>query len=123
MNLIMEKHGLMSFIIHPDYIKGSRERGIYEALLAHLVQLRDQNGVWIATPGEVNRWWRQRRDMELIEDGNNWRIQGLGSERAKVAYASEKDGKLVFTLEPRGMVREKGNVGHGRSADAWVTSN
>jgi len=123
MNLIMERHGLMSFIIHPDYIKGSRERGIYEALLAHLVQLRDQNGVWIATPGEVNRWWRQRRDMELIEDGNNWRLQGLGTERAKIAYASEKDGKLVFTLEPRGMVREKGNVGHGRSVDAWVTSN
>ena len=58
---------------------------------------------------------------ELIEDGNNWRI--IGSERAKIAYASEKDGKLVFTLAPRGMVREKGNVGHGRSADAWVTSN
>ena len=118
MNLIMEKHGLMSFIIHPDYINGSRERGVYEALLAHLIQLRDENGVWIATPGEVNRWWRQRRDMELIEDGENWRIQGLGSQRAQIAYASQKDGELVFTLIPAGTGSEQVNVGNGRSADA-----
>jgi hypothetical protein len=118
MNLILEKHGLMSFIIHPDYIKGSRERGIYEALLAHLVQLRDQNGIWIATPGEVNRWWRQRTEMELIEDGKNRRIEGPGSERAKIAYASQKDGELVFRLAPAGTVIEKVNVENGLSADA-----
>jgi hypothetical protein len=118
MNLILEKHGLMSFIIHPDYMKGSRERRIYEALLAHLIQLREQNGVWMATPGEVNRWWRQRREMKLIEDGNNWRIQGAGSERAKIAYASQKDSGLVFTLAPAPPVREKTNVGNGLSADA-----
>ena len=31
--LIMEKHGLMSFIVHPDYIMSNRERGTYETLL------------------------------------------------------------------------------------------
>ena len=37
--------------------------------------------------------------MELVSDGNSWRIEGAGSERASVAYASEKDGKLVFTVQ------------------------
>jgi hypothetical protein len=118
MNLILEKHGLMSFIIHPDYISGSRERGIYEALLAHLVQLRDQSGVWIATPGEVNRWWRQRQEMKLVEDGNNWRIEGPSCERAKIAYASQKDGELVFRFAPAGTVMEKVNFENGLSPDA-----
>src|SRR5205807_3375273 len=56
-NLIMEKHGLISFIVHPDYVRGSRERtAVYETLLAHLADLRREKGIWIATPGEVDRW-------------------------------------------------------------------
>jgi hypothetical protein len=31
--LIMEKHGLLSFIVHPDYITTDPERKVYEALL------------------------------------------------------------------------------------------
>ena len=33
-DLIMEKHGLISFIVHPDYVNGPRERAVYETLLA-----------------------------------------------------------------------------------------
>jgi len=97
--LIMEKHGLISFIVHPDYIMKPRERVIYEQLLAHLAGLREKQNVWIATPGEVNRWWRQRAEMRLVEDGEDLRIEGAGSERARVAYASEQNGRLVFTLQ------------------------
>ncbi len=95
-NLIMEKHGLMSFIVHPDYVGGSRERTVYEALLAHLADLRKENGVWIATPGEVDRWWRQRAEMQLVKDGLDWRIEGPGCERARIAYASQKDGHISY---------------------------
>lgn len=96
--LIMEKHGLISFIIHPDYMIGVLERQTYEALLAHLASLREESGVWVPTPVEVNRWWRQRAKMNIVEDGENVRIEGAGSERARIAYASEKEGKLVYTL-------------------------
>jgi hypothetical protein len=98
-DLIMEKHGLMSFIVHPDYIAKSREREVYEQLLNHLRGLKKEMGVWLATPGEVNRWWRQRDQMRLIEDQGGWRIDGARSERACVAYASEQDGQLSFSLE------------------------
>ena len=96
-NLIMEKHGLISFIVHPDYVSGSRERTVYEALLAHLADLRKEKGIWIATPGEVDRWWRQRAEMKLVKDDLGWRIAGPGSERARIAYASQKDGRISYT--------------------------
>jgi hypothetical protein len=97
--IIMEKHGLMSFVVHPDYIIQPREQDIFKALLGHLVRLREEKGVWITTPGEVNRWWRQRAQMKLVENGGDWQIEGPGSERARIAWASEKEGRLVFTLQ------------------------
>ena len=104
-DLIMEKHGLMSFIVHPDYVVNSRERSIYEQLLNHLRGLSKEKGVWLATPGEVNRWWRQRDQMRLIEDQGGWRIEGEGSERACVAYASERNGRLSYSLETANLLR------------------
>jgi hypothetical protein len=96
--IIMQKHGLMSFIAHPDYIAAPRERQVYEKLLGDLVQLREHKGVWITTPGEVNRWWRQRAEMELVEDREGWHIEGPGKERARLAYATEEAGRLVLTV-------------------------
>ena len=97
--LIMLKHGLISFIAHPDYLASMRRRSIYEELLEYMVRLRDERNIWIATPGEVNCWWRQRAEMTLVEEGENWRIEGPGNERARIAYASEDQGRLVLNLE------------------------
>jgi hypothetical protein len=100
--LIMAKHGLMSFIVHPDYVMEPRARGIYEELLGYLADLRREHSVWIATPGEVNRWWRQRAAMKIVESEGAWRIEGTGAERACVAYASECDGQLRVTFDESG---------------------
>ncbi len=97
-NLIMERHGLISFIVHPDYVVGSRERGAYEALLAHLANLRKQKGIWITTPGEVARWWRQRAEMKLVKEKTGWCVEGPGSERARIAYVSQKDGGVCYSF-------------------------
>jgi hypothetical protein len=97
--IITRKHGLISFIVHPDYICGPGKRSIYEELLSYLTRLKEERNVWLTTPGEVNRWWRQRADMTLVQNGNDWRVEGLGSERARICYASEKEGQLVYTLQ------------------------
>jgi hypothetical protein len=99
-DLVMEQHGLVSFIVHPDYTTKSRERNVYKSLLAYLAELQHERGLWIPTSGEVNRWWRQRAKMTIVEDQQGVRIEGEGSERACVAYASEKNGKLIYTLQP-----------------------
>ena len=98
-DLIMQKHGLMSFIIHPDYVISTRERAVYEQLLNYLAGLRSEKGVWFSTPSEVNRWWRQRDQMVLVHDQDRWQIKGEGSERACIAYASERYGQLTLSFE------------------------
>ncbi|MGB8008670.1 MAG: hypothetical protein WCF48_16205, partial [Terriglobales bacterium] len=76
-----------------------RENSLYRQLLAYLVRLRDEKNVWVTAPGNIDRWWRQRSKLKLVQHGDGWRIEGEGSERARVAYASEKEGSLVFTME------------------------
>jgi hypothetical protein len=96
---IREKHGLMSFIVHPDYVMDAVSRGVYEQLLSHLSNLRKEQNLWITLPGELNRWWRQRAAMQLVETPDGWHIEGTGSERARLAWAREDNGRLVFDLD------------------------
>jgi len=104
-DLIMEKHGLISFIVHPDYTGAPRERKIYQALLKHLANLRKERALWITTPGEVNHWWRQRAEMKLVEDRYGLRIEGDGNQRARIAFASENKGRIAYTVETPACVR------------------
>jgi hypothetical protein len=97
--LITEKHGLVSLLVHPDYVIEERARDAYRALLGHLATLRDDGMLWIAPPGEVARWWRERSRMRIAGDRNGWRIEGPGRERARLAFASLVDGTLTFTIE------------------------
>jgi hypothetical protein len=97
--LIRERHGLISIITHPDYLLGPRERDVYIELLRHLAELREQQGLWITLPGEINRWWRNRRQMTLVRSGNGWRIDGPDSGRARVAYATLAGDRLVYSVD------------------------
>jgi hypothetical protein len=95
---IMEKHGLASFIVHPDYVLESRTRVIYKSLLSYLVDLRSKGKIWVALPREVNQWWRARSQMKLVRQGNNWVIEGPDKDKARVAYAFLDGGRLVYEL-------------------------
>jgi hypothetical protein len=104
--LIMEKHGLVSFIVHPDYIIEGRALDVYKALLDYVARLREERNTWVALPGDVNRWWRERSQMRLVPgEGGLWRIAGPGHERARIAYASIRDGQLVYTVPSEGRFR------------------
>lgn len=95
---ILERNGLMTFLTHPDYLTDSAARTVYTALLAHLRQMRDHANVWVALPGDVDRWWRNRRDMTLVRQGDSWRIEGPDAHLARLAYASLDDGRVRYTL-------------------------
>ena len=77
---IMEQHGLASFIIHPDYLDTQNARDAYSALLEHLATLRSNEKLWIALPGEVDTWWRQRSQMKLVPEAGGWRVEGPGAD-------------------------------------------
>lgn len=100
--MILKKNGLVSFIVHPDYIRNPVELTCYQDLLGYLRELTEKSSVWCALPSEINAWWRARNKMSLVKDGCSWRVKGEGAERAVVAYAQNVDGKLVYEL-PSGM--------------------
>jgi hypothetical protein len=95
---IMEKYGLASFIVHPDYVLESRTRDTYKSLLTYLVDLRSKGKIWVALPREVNQWWRARSQMKLARQGNNWVIEGPDKDKARVAYAVLDGSRLVYEL-------------------------
>jgi len=95
---ILERHGLASFIVHPDYVLEPRARNTYRELLAHLAQLRRTSNLWTALPGEVNEWWRARSEMMLRKQGERWVIEGPGKDRARVAFARLENGRLAYEL-------------------------
>jgi hypothetical protein len=99
--LIRQKHGLISFLVHPDYILENRGQEVYRQLLRYLDKLRSEKNVWIATPGQVNTWWRTRSNLVLVPDGAGWRIEGAGSERARIAYARLEGDTIRYEI-PRG---------------------
>ena len=98
-DLILAKNGLVSLLAHPDYLVEKRARGVYLDLLAHIKELRDHGKLWIALPGDVDRWWRNRHHMVLVRDGDSWRVEGTDSDRARVAYATLENDRLVYELD------------------------
>jgi len=100
--LIRVRHGLISVITHPDYLVGRRERDVYIELLRYLADLRERCGVWVAVPGDINRWWRSRSRMKLVRDRDAWRIDGPDSHRARLAYATLENGRLTYKVDAVG---------------------
>jgi hypothetical protein len=97
---LMRANGLVSFIVHPDYlIEEERSRKSYTALLDYLVALRSEHALWMALPLDVNKWWRKRSQMRLIAAPDGWTILGEGSEQARVAYARLEGDRISYRID------------------------
>ncbi|MCL4760193.1 MAG: hypothetical protein KJ018_00120 [Burkholderiales bacterium] len=97
---VSARHGLISFIIHPDYVNEPWSAAIYEELLDDLAALREDEGVWIALPRDVDDWWRARRAMRLERMEGRWQIGGDPTGRARVAYAALDGDRVVYRIDP-----------------------
>ena len=119
-SLIREKHGLMQIIIHPDYIRDTAARRVYTELLCRLSELRERGETWIALPGEVAAWWRLRNELKLVNDGGSWHIEGEGRQRARIAYATIVDEKIMYECEPARETLESGHHSPMTAFWRWV---
>jgi hypothetical protein len=104
---ILDSHGLITILSHPDYLIEPEARRVYRALLAHVRRVCDERNVWHALPGDVARWWRQRAAMTLVRRGDSWAIEGEGSSRARIAYATAEHGQLSFSVQPAAGASER----------------
>lgn len=96
---VTSRHGLVSFIVHPDYIRMRQACDTYRQLLDYLAGLRSEGKLWFALPGAVSRWWRDRSRMKLVQRGNKWEVEGPNKERARVAFASLEGNKVVYRFD------------------------
>jgi len=95
---IVESHGVLSFNVHPDYVEAGRERQTYTALLAHLAGLVSSNRVYNCLPGELDRWWRARNQMRVVDEHGQLLIKGPQAERARIAWARLSGDGVVYEL-------------------------
>jgi len=96
--IIRDNYGLVSLLVHPDYIAEPRAQETYKEILAHLSLLRETDGTWAPLPREVAEWWHQRREMRLVCVRGEWRVEGMGAERACVAYAHVSGDTVTYSL-------------------------
>jgi hypothetical protein len=97
--LILKRNGLVSVVVHPDYVIPLKAMQTYHDLLEYLARLCREQRVWLCLPRDVNAWWRARQNMRLVNEKGRWRIEGEGREHARIAYAQRKEDKVVYTVE------------------------
>jgi hypothetical protein len=98
LDAIEERHGLATLLVHPDYVIEQRTQALYNVLLDHVTRMRERRA-WVAVPGDVDRWWRQRSQMAIVREGDRFSIEGEGSERARLAFARLSGDSLALTVE------------------------
>jgi hypothetical protein len=86
-DLIRKRNGLISFNIHPDYVREHRVRKLYEALLDYLRDMVARENIWSPLPRDVDQWWRVRSQMHIVKSGEDWKIEGPEAARARLAWA------------------------------------
>ncbi len=97
-NLIVRKNGLVSCIVHPDYVIDQKARDVYRDLLTFLRELGRRQEIWFALPGEIDRWWRARHEMRIVGQDGEWLIEGKGAEHAKLAFAHRVGKRLEYQV-------------------------
>ena len=96
--LIRANYGLVTLIVHPDYVLEPRAQDVYTALLRHLFTIRAEGDLWTPLPNQVADWWRQRSRMKLVFEDGQWRVRGAGKDRARIAYAELRGDDVAYHL-------------------------
>jgi hypothetical protein len=100
--LVSAQQGLISFVVHPDYVIEAKAQATYKMLLGYLAEMRTMGQIWSPLPRDVAAWWRQRSQMELVFEHGEWRVEGAGKERARIAYASLAGETVSYSLTGTG---------------------
>ena len=89
LQLIESLAGMAMLISHPDYLDEPRRLDVYRQFLEHLTQ---QDTCWKVLPAEIARWWRDRDDSHVSDDGNS--IVGSAHDAGQVVRLNQLFGDL-----------------------------
>jgi peptidoglycan/xylan/chitin deacetylase (PgdA/CDA1 family) len=93
---LVANHGLITVLVHPDYLIARERLDRYDELLAYLAEIPCG---WHALPREVAAWWRVRT---ALEDGDDLALDpdavAAYAGRVTTAYARRKEDEIVFDI-------------------------
>jgi peptidoglycan/xylan/chitin deacetylase (PgdA/CDA1 family) len=92
---IIENHGLINLITHPDYLDTPEHLALYDEFLGFLAS---QSGGWHALPREVAQWWKTRERITCVQTSDGPQISGDPDGQASIAWAHAADGELLIEL-------------------------
>jgi peptidoglycan/xylan/chitin deacetylase (PgdA/CDA1 family) len=96
---IIENHGLINIITHPDYMLTEKNLQYYDQFLAFIMS---QENLWHALPNDVARWWRDRSKSEVITmDDLHPIIKGPASDRGSITWAELDGGEVKYSTISR----------------------
>jgi peptidoglycan/xylan/chitin deacetylase (PgdA/CDA1 family) len=88
--------GLVTVLVHPDYLVTDERLRRYDELLSFLGSLQ---GGWHALPRDVAGWWRRRAELDAaLERGEELDEARLAAAGASVAWARERAGEIVMEV-------------------------
>jgi hypothetical protein len=93
---LIENHGLVLVLTHPDYMIKEKNLEHYDELLAFL---SNQPSTWHALPQDVARWWRERSASKVSGGSEHPTIQGPAAERGSITWAMLNGDKVVYRVD------------------------
>ena len=94
---IIEHHGLVNIIVHPDYMLTDRHLRYYDEFLKFITSQRD---LWCALPKDVAQWWRDRTSSAVVvEPGLPPRIDGPASGRGSITWAVLEGANVKYICD------------------------
>jgi len=92
-NWLIDQHGLVCLITHPDYLVNKRWFNHYENYLAFV---REKSDYWHGTPAALAEWWLKRHKSKVANKGRERSIEGPVGESGRILKMQKKSGKIVF---------------------------
>jgi peptidoglycan/xylan/chitin deacetylase (PgdA/CDA1 family) len=88
--------GLVTVLVHPDYLLTDERLRGYDQLLSFLAALE---GGWHALPRDVAAWWRRRAELDAaLGRGEELDEARLAAAGASVTWARERGGEIVMEV-------------------------
>jgi peptidoglycan/xylan/chitin deacetylase (PgdA/CDA1 family) len=91
---VIDNHGLVNLLVHPDYVTTPERARCYEEFLAFLAS---EDGLWHTLPRVVAGWWRERARLERGQDTAPVQVDGE-QLRPTTARARVVDDELRLEL-------------------------
>ena len=91
-DFIEQWRGMALVNTHPDYLRARGHLDIYKQFLT---TLKERGNYWHALPGDVARWWQQRRQFQAQSVGGQWNLDDLPGAVASRLVAEEETSLLA----------------------------